>query len=125
MPSPVSLGCLLFLCLVTRSFSLCVIKNLTSSTCTESSLVVVSQSQLETDNGFNLTIMELPSVSTNCSITNEENHVKDVMMGNISLDYEFIDINKTMMKVNAYTICVYDIKHCITLMVVEQSYNKN
>ena len=107
MPSSVSLGCLLFLCLVTGSFSLCVIKNGTNSTCTNSSLVLVSKSQLEKDNGLNLTIKELPSLSLagNCTTAKEVKYVR-AFMGKSSLDYEFIDNNKTTMKVNyIYAIC--------------------
>ena len=62
----------LLLFLVAQTLSLCVLEDGTNSTCTNSSLLLVSRTQLKEDNGYSLIVNELPNITTNCTTTNKE-----------------------------------------------------
>ena len=103
--------CLLFLFLVTQSYSLCVMQDGTNSTCTNSSLILVSKSQVKSS-GFTITIKELPFISTNCSTTNTEKKVS-AKMENLIIENNFTDSDKTGVRVSCFLTftCAYDNKH--------------
>ncbi|XP_019849106.1 PREDICTED: uncharacterized protein LOC109580431 [Amphimedon queenslandica] len=107
-----SLGCLLLLCLVTQSFSLCVFRN---GRCTNPSLILMSQD--DSSNGFDLTIKELPLVSTNISITPE----CTATMGIKKISCKFNESDNSMMMVSTdetLSSALYDIS--ISLDVYDQ-----
>lgn len=96
MASCSALGCVLLLFLVTHSYSLCVIKE-GSTSCCDSSLILMSSSQLKRNNGSSLTIKDLPSVSSNSSDYNLTE--VDVSMGTMSLEHNFTDSSNTTIMV--------------------------
>lgn len=96
MASSSALGCVLLLFLVTHSYSLCVIKE-GSTSCCDSSLILMSSSQLKRNNGSSLTIKNLPSVSTISS--NYTLMDVDVLMGTMPLEHNFTDSSKTTLMV--------------------------
>ena len=62
----------LLLFLVAQTLSLCVLEDGTNSTCTNSSLLLVSRTQLKENNGYSLIVNKLPNISTNCATTKKE-----------------------------------------------------
>ena len=100
--SLVALECLLLLLLVTGSFSLYITED-GSTTCTNSSLIMMSQSQIKRNNGSFLVINDLFSTTSKCSTTNAEKQVY-VAMGDIKLEHKFTDNSNTTLMVR-HRIC--------------------
>ena len=85
----------LLLFLVAQTLSLCVLEDGTNSTCTNSSLLLVSRTQLK-ENGYSLIVNKLPNISTNCTTTDKEIYA---MMGGSHLWVDYLDKYKTIVKV--------------------------
>ena len=80
----------------TNSLSLCVLEDGTDSTCTNSSLLLVSRTQLKENNGYSLIVNKLPNISTNCTTTDKK---ICAIMGGSCLPLDYLDEYKTTVKV--------------------------
>ncbi|XP_019862608.1 PREDICTED: uncharacterized protein LOC109591287, partial [Amphimedon queenslandica] len=90
-------SCLLLL--VVQSLSLCVLEDGKNSTCSSSSLLLVSRSQIKDNNGYSLIVNKLPYIATNCTSTNSEKEF-NAFMGERGLETEFLDKDNTTVKIN-------------------------